>query len=44
MSSIREQILNSIDYNASSGTPNIATAVTNLKGRGWTITLNGVAQ
>ena len=33
-----------IDYNASSGTPNISTAVTNLKSRGWTITLNGVAQ
>ena len=25
-------------------TPNISTAVTNLKSRGWTITLNGVAQ
>ena len=33
-----------IDYNAGSGTPSIATAVTNLKSRGWTITLNGVAQ
>lgn len=33
-----------IDYNASSGTPSISTAVTNLKSRGWTITLNGVAQ
>ena len=33
-----------IDYNAGSGTPNITTAVTNLKSRGWTITLNGVAQ
>ena len=33
-----------IDYNASSGTPSITTAVTNLKSRGWTITLNGVAQ
>jgi len=33
-----------IDYNAASGTPNISTAVTNLKSRGWTITLNGVAQ
>jgi len=33
-----------IDYDAGSGSPNIATAVTNLKGRGWTITLNGVAQ
>ena len=33
-----------IDYNASSGTPNITTAVTNLKSRGWTITLNGVLQ
>lgn len=33
-----------IDYNASSGTPNISTAVTNLKNRNWTITLNGVAQ
>jgi hypothetical protein len=33
-----------IDYNASSGTPSVATAVTNLKSRGWTITLNGVAQ
>jgi hypothetical protein len=33
-----------IDYNAGTGTPNITTAVTNLKGRGWTITLNGVAQ
>jgi hypothetical protein len=33
-----------IDYNAGSGTPSISTAVTNLKSRGWTITLNGVAQ
>jgi len=33
-----------IDYNAASGTPNISTAVSNLKSRGWTITLNGVAQ
>ena len=33
-----------IDYNAASGTPNITTAVTNLKSRSWTITLNGVAQ
>jgi hypothetical protein len=33
-----------ISYNAGSGTPSISTAVTNLKGRGWTITLNGVAQ
>jgi len=33
-----------ISYNAASGTPNISTAVTNLKSRGWTITLNGVAQ
>jgi len=33
-----------IDYNASTGAPNISTAVSNLKGRGWTITLNGVAQ
>jgi len=33
-----------IDYNAASGTPNISTAVTNLKSRGWTITLNGVLQ
>jgi hypothetical protein len=33
-----------IDYNAGSGTPSISTAVANLKGRGWTITLNGVAQ
>jgi hypothetical protein len=33
-----------IDYNASTGTPNVSTAVTNLKSRGWTITLNGVAQ
>ena len=33
-----------IDYNAGSGTPNITTAVTNLKSRGWTITLNGAAQ
>ena len=33
-----------ISYNAASGTPNITTAVSNLKSRGWTITLNGVAQ
>ena len=33
-----------INYNAGSGTPSIATAVTNLKSRGWTITLNGVPQ
>jgi hypothetical protein len=33
-----------IDYNTATGTPDIATAVTNLKSRGWTITLNGVAQ
>jgi hypothetical protein len=33
-----------ISYNAASGTPNISTAVTNLKSRGWTITLNGVLQ
>jgi hypothetical protein len=33
-----------IDYNAASGTPNISTAVTNLKSRNWTITLNGVLQ
>ena len=33
-----------IDYDAGSGSPSVATAVTNLKGRNWTITLNGVAQ
>ncbi len=33
-----------IDYSTSTGTPNITTAVTNLKSRGWTITLNNVAQ
>ena len=33
-----------IDYNAGTGTPNITTAVTNLKSRGWIITLNGVLQ
>jgi hypothetical protein len=33
-----------IDYNAFSGTPNISTAVSNLKSRNWTITLNGVPQ
>ena len=33
-----------IDYNAASGTPDISTAVSNLKSRGWTITLNGVLQ
>jgi len=32
-----------IDWSGT-GTPNITTAVTNLKSRGWTITLNGVAQ
>jgi hypothetical protein len=34
----------SIEYNASSGTPNITTAVTNLKARNWEILLNGVIQ
>ena len=35
-----------IDYDATSGTPDIAAAVATLKGRSpaWTITLNGVAQ
>jgi hypothetical protein len=33
-----------IDYDAGTGTPSITTAVTNLKSRGWTITLNGVLQ
>ena len=35
-----------IDYDATSGTPSIATAVATLKGLtpAWTITLNGVAQ
>jgi hypothetical protein len=33
-----------IDYDAGTGTPNITTAVTNLKTRNWTITLNGVPQ
>ena len=33
-----------IDYDAGTGTPSVATAVTNLKGRGWTITLNGAPQ
>jgi len=33
-----------IDYNTGTGTPNITTAVTNLKSRGWAIYLNGVAQ
>ena len=33
-----------IDYNAGTGTPSVATAITNLKSRGWTITLNGVLQ
>jgi hypothetical protein len=35
-----------IDYNASSGTPSVASAVATLKGLSpaWTITLNGVAQ
>jgi hypothetical protein len=33
-----------IDYNASSGTPSVATAITNLQSRDWTITLNGVLQ
>jgi hypothetical protein len=30
-----------VAYNAASGTPNITTAVTNLKARGWTPRLNG---
>ena len=35
-----------IDFNASSGTPSVASAVSTLKGLSpaWTITLNGVAQ
>jgi hypothetical protein len=33
-----------IDYDTNTGTPNITTAVTNLKSRGWTITLNGTPQ
>ena len=33
-----------INYNTGTGTPSVATAVTNLKSRNWTITLNGVAQ
>jgi hypothetical protein len=33
-----------IDYDTGTGTPNVTTAVTNLKSRGWTITLNGVLQ
>jgi hypothetical protein len=33
-----------IDYNAGTGTPSVATAITNLQSRGWTITLNGVLQ
>jgi len=33
-----------IDYDTGTGTPSVSTAVTNLKSRGWTITLNGVAQ
>jgi hypothetical protein len=35
-----------IDFNASSGTPSVASAVATLKGLSpaWTITLNGVAQ
>jgi len=33
-----------IDYDTGTGTPSVATAVTNLKSRGWAITLNGVAQ
>jgi len=33
-----------IDYNASSGTPNISSAVSTLKSRGWIIVLNGVTQ
>jgi hypothetical protein len=28
-------------YNTATGTPNITTAVTNLKSRGWTPRLNG---
>ncbi len=33
-----------IDYDTGTGTPNITTAVTNLKSRGWTIRLNNVFQ
>ncbi len=33
-----------IDFDASSGSPSIATAVASLKSRGWTITLNGTPQ
>lgn len=33
-----------IDYNASSGTPNISSAVSTLKSRGWIIVLNGVTR
>ena len=33
-----------INYDTGTGTPSVSTAVTNLKSRGWTITLNGVAQ
>jgi hypothetical protein len=33
-----------IDYDTGTGTPSVSTAVTNLKNRGWTISLNGVAQ
>jgi hypothetical protein len=33
-----------IDYDTGTGTPSVSTAVTNLKSRGWTITLNGVPQ
>ena len=31
-----------VDYDAATGTPSIATAVANLKSRGWKPTLNGV--
>jgi hypothetical protein len=33
-----------LSYNVATGTPNITTAVTNLKARGWTITINFVPQ
>jgi len=33
-----------IVYDTGTGTPNITTAVTNLKSRGWTIRLNNVFQ
>jgi hypothetical protein len=33
-----------IDYNASSGTPSISSAVSTLKSRGWIIVLKGVTQ